>query len=311
MGMSLIPETPPTMRTLIGVDADGLYRPAIDLLRRLKFAGNRATLAHFDSVMTPLGGPGPIVYDFSDSVEVQESLKTVGESLLEASSKAAEAAGLGESPKTVYALGNSSDSLLNLADDERADLVAIGSRRQGPLECFFLGSVGRALAIGAHQSFLIARGPIKTEGPVRAVFATDHSEYANRCFARLLDMDPKGLEHVTIVTATESSIDSSFGAEVGYDDRTPYSLSEAEDRMRAHGAEMVAQLAAKGVAAEFRIDEGHPAESLRNQMEERSADLLILGARGHGVIERIFIGSLALHIVVAEPYSVLVLRLPV
>lgn len=302
--------TAPTMRTLIGVDSEGLYRSAVDLLGRLKFAGNRATLAHFDSVITPVGGPGPIVYDFADSVEIQETLESAGAALLEESSDAAKAAGLGESPKTVYALGNSSDSLLELADAERADLVAIGSRKHGPLECFFLGSVGRALAIGAKQSFLIARGPRKTEGPVRAIFATDHSDYANRCFARLLDMDPRGLEHVTIVTATESSIDSSFGAEVGFDDRTPYSVTAAEDRMRARGAVMAAQLADKGISAEFHLVEGNPAESLHQEMETRSADLLILAARGHGFIERIFIGSLALHVVVAEPYSVLVLRLP-
>jgi nucleotide-binding universal stress UspA family protein len=303
-----MPETPPTMRTLIGVDADGLYRSAIDLLGRLGFAGNQATLAHFDSTITPVGVP--IVYDFADSAEVQERIKDLGENLLEASANSARAAGLGEFPTTIYALGNSSSSLLDLADTDRADLVAIGSRKHGALESFFLGSVGRALAIGAHQSFLIARGVRKAEGPVRAIFATDHSDYAKRCFNRLLDMNPKGLEHVTIVTATESSIDSSFGSEMGYDDRTPYSISEAEDRMRAHGDEMVARLAAKDISAEFHLVEGYPAEVLRQEMEARSADLLILAARGHGLIERILIGSLALHIVVAEPYSVLVLRLP-
>ncbi|RYG31629.1 universal stress protein, partial [bacterium] len=49
----------------------------------------------------------------------------------------------------------------------------------------------------------------------------------------------------------------------------------------------------------------------RTTMSETGSDLLILGARGHGLIERLLIGSLALHVVVAEPYSVMVLRLPV
>lgn len=303
-------EAPATMRTLIGVDGEGLYRSAIDLVGRLRFAGNRATLAHVEAAVGFVGNPGPMVYDYRSASEIEGVLRTVGRGLLEEASDAARAAGLGDLPKTAYAVGGASATLLDLADKERADLVAIGSHGRGPTQSFFLGSVGRAFAIGAHQSFLIARGEPKTHGPVRAVFATDGSEYADRCFARLLDMDPQGLSHVTIVTATDPSKENELAAAIGCDDRTPYSVSEAEDCMRKHGAEMVSRLAAKGVGAEFRFAQGHPAEALREAMDETSSDLMILGARGHGLLERVFIGSLALHAVVAEPYSVLVLRMP-
>ena len=39
-----------------------------------------------------------------------------------------------------------------------------------------------------------------------------------------------------------------------------------------------------------------------------SVTLMILGAQGHGFIERLLIGSTSLHQVAAEPYPVLVLR---
>ncbi len=311
-GMNALQEKPEgtrearaTMRTLIGVDGDGLYRSAVDLVGRLRFAGNEATLAHVESAVGLMGNPGPMVYDYRTAAEIEGTLRTVGRTLLEEASHAASAAGLGDEPKTAYAVGGASATLLDLADKERTDLVAIGSHGRGPTESFFLGSVGRAFAIGAHQSFLIARGEPKTKGPVRAVFASDGSEYADRCFARLLDMDPQGLERVTVVTATDATKESDFAAS-----GTPYTMSDAEDRMREHGAEMTARLAAKGIGAEFRFAQGHPAEALREAMRETSSDLMILGARGHGLMERVFIGSLALHIVVAEPYSVLVLRMP-
>ena len=73
---------------------------------------------------------------------------------------------------------------------------------------------------------------------------------------------------------------------------------------------MVARLVDRGIGAEFRFPQGHPAEALREALDDTSSDLMILGAKGHGLFDRVFIGSLALHAVVAEPYSVLVLRMP-
>ena len=294
-----------TMRTLIGVDGDGLYRSAIDLVGRLRFAGNRATLAHVEAGISLEGNPGPMVYDYKTADEIEQSLRVAGKGLLEEASQAASVAGLGESPNTEYIVGHASAALMDLAEEDRIDLVAIGSHGRGPTESFFLGSVGRAFAIGGRPSFLVARGEPKAQGPVRAVFATDHSEYADRCFARLLDMDPQGLERVTIVTVRDATKEADF-AHSGI----PYTMSDAEERMRKHGAEMATRLAAKGIGAEFRFAEGHPADALRKTMDETNSDLLILGARGHGLMERVFIGSLALHTVVAEPYSVLVLRMP-
>ncbi len=299
-----------TMRTLVGVDGEGLYRSAIDLLSRLRFSGNRATLAHVEAATGVVGNPGPMVYDFRSAAEIDDVLHTVGRRWLEEASVAAKTAGLGDAPKTAYIIGNASATLLDLADKERADLVAIGSHGRGPTESFFLGSVGRAFAIGAHQSFLIARGQTESNGPVRAVFATDASEYADRCFARLLDMDPQGLAHVTIVTALDPSIENELAAAVGCDDRTASSVTDAEDCLRRHGAEGVTRLAAKGISANFRFVQGHPAAALRETMTDTDSELMILGARGHGLLDRVFIGSLALHAVVAESYSVLVLRMP-
>ncbi len=285
----------PAMRTMVGVDANDLYVPAVDLLGRLRFAGNRAIMAHIDSA--PLAASIPVAPGVAGLAERGAPAWHV---LLDTARDRARAAGLDDSPETMFATGNSSVSLLNLADEARADLVAIGSRRQGALSSAFLGSVGRALAIGAPQSFLVARGTPKGTGKVRAVFATDHSDYANRCFTRLLAMNPLGLEHVTVMTAIESD---SLVDEQG-------TLGQKENELWAKGDKMAERLILRGISASFRLAEGAPQEAIRRTMVETEADLLILGARGRGLIERVLIGSLALHTVVAEPYPVLVLRLP-
>lgn len=304
--------TPSTaaMRTLVGVDAAGLYRPALNLLGRLRFAGNETTLIHVDPPVGAQFTPAPLVYEYETAEEIATTLRNAGTKLLEVAEDEARAAGMGEQTGRVYAVGSLSSRLLEEAEARRADLIAIGSELRGPLRSIFLGSVGRALAIGAPCPFLVARGEVKEKGSVRAVFATDHSEYADRCFARLLDMTPQGLKRVTIVTATESIIDPTLSFEVSYDVRTPYSITEAEDAMKRRGAAMVDRLQARGIEADYRLVEGLPEEALRSTMNATGSDLLILGARGHGLVERLLIGSLALHMVVAEPFSVLVLRIP-
>jgi nucleotide-binding universal stress UspA family protein len=299
------------MRTLVGVSGDGQFSAALSLLAKLRFSDNHLTLAHVGTTFEPPIGPFPGMVGVYDSSEVDAALRDAGQQLLARASQAAARAGLAPDLETVYDVGSSSTVLMRLADQNNADLVAIGSRQQGAVESIFLGSVGRALAIGAHQSFLVVRRDINEQRPLRAVFATDHSEYADRCFDRLLQMNPEGLTHLTVMTALETRLDSPLSAEDDTDGSAlAASLTEAETSLRERGQEMVDQVTATGRTGEFRLVEGFPIDAIRQTMGETQADLLILGARGHGLIERIFIGSLALHAVVAEPFSVLVVRLP-
>lgn len=293
------------MRTLLGIDADEYYVPALKLLGRLRFADNHVTLAHVDAFPLSPISPSPLVYASYDNAELQGRMRQAGEAFLAQGQANAKAAGL-EETETRYTLGNSSATLMQMAEEGRSDLVVVGSHRLGPVGSFFLGSVGRALAVNGETSFLVGRSALETDAPVHAVFATDFSEYAERAFLRLLDMAPKGLGRVTIVTATDPRMENRLADEAGVSG--PGLLTEIERRMRETGEKMVTRLASRGIDAEFRMTEGHPVEVVHRTMAETNADLLILGARGHGLIERVLIGSLALHQVVAESYSVLVLR---
>jgi nucleotide-binding universal stress UspA family protein len=296
------------VKTLVGVDSQNIFSPALDLLSDLRFDNNELILAHVDAFLVdlPVEASVPVGYVVTDVQ--REILQGTHLMLTKAGARAAAAGFPGASE--VHATGTASQTLITLADERNVDLVAIGSRKHGALECFFLGSVGRALAISGRQSFLIARGVKKTRGPVHAVFATDHSAYANRCFDHFLKMAPRGLSQVSICTARESAIDDSLAEEVGRDDRSMYSITNSEDQMMAHGEEMASSLRSMGIAAHFQLLNGHPSEALPFLMTQAQADMMILGSRGHGLIERFFIGSLALYLVVSEQFPVLVLRVP-
>jgi nucleotide-binding universal stress UspA family protein len=63
-----------------------------------------------------------------------------------------------------------------------------------------------------------------------------------------------------------------------------------------------------GAKCEARVVDMEPIAAIRYMMSETKADLLILGAQGHGFIERLTIGSISLYEVIAEPYNVLLIR---
>jgi nucleotide-binding universal stress UspA family protein len=43
-------------------------------------------------------------------------------------------------------------------------------------------------------------------------------------------------------------------------------------------------------------------------MLDTQADILVMGAQGHGFVERVFIGSVSLHQALYEPYPVMIVR---
>jgi nucleotide-binding universal stress UspA family protein len=63
-----------------------------------------------------------------------------------------------------------------------------------------------------------------------------------------------------------------------------------------------------GCPIDTRVYADAAASSIPVAMKETGAELLILGAQGHGFLERLTLGSTSFHQVMAEPYSVLVLR---
>jgi nucleotide-binding universal stress UspA family protein len=72
--------------------------------------------------------------------------------------------------------------------------------------------------------------------------------------------------------------------------------------------EVVCRLEGKGYAAHSHVLTGHPNDVIHHSVTAFAADILILGGQGHGFIERLVVGSVALHQAVAEPYSLLIVR---
>lgn len=288
---------------VLGIDTEKFYEPALRLAGRLAFEG---TDWHFAHVVPPLG---MVAAPFESGEDVETALeadRAASEELMD--NVLDEACAYGINPRNHRISGPVTSSIMDLSDTVEADLVAVGSHRSGRLAAAFLGSVGRALAIGSKRSLLIGRGEVKQVGPVGAIFATDHSYYAMRALDRLIDMKPLGLKKITLLTA--------------YDEKqmhhNPYYgelVREAKEtgttpvhKLKELSEATVAKLREAGFLADYQMKPGNVHDAIDRAMLELKPDLLILGAQGHGFLERVLMGSVALHQVVAEPHSVLIVR---
>lgn len=198
------------------------------------------------------------------------------------------------------------NEILAALHEKKGDLVAIGSRDERPLGKLLIGSVGRKLVNKVDKNLLVVRGDIAETGPIRAVFATDHSPYAMQCIDSLLTLAPQGLKEVTVMTAYSDSLLTTMGTLQTH--ITGDLNAWVEEKLQAQNQKVAARLSALPCETRSLVLCDDPAEAIERAMVEAGANLLILGAQGHGFLERLTLGSISFKQVVEGKYSVLVLR---
>jgi nucleotide-binding universal stress UspA family protein len=135
-------------------DSDAALTVAAELADRL---GTRLVLAHVvEHVHSPYAAAGAfgaaaVTRTFASTLDDQ---RRAGERLLE---RVADGAGLEAAERRVVA-GFAAERLADLADDEDAELIVVGSRGRGAFKAAFLGSVSTSL-IG------VARCPVLVVPP--------------------------------------------------------------------------------------------------------------------------------------------------
>jgi nucleotide-binding universal stress UspA family protein len=186
------------MKAILGVDHQGSCLGALDLFARLDFRQPELTLLHAADPLVgyPAFAVAPYAHYMPDYVV---EAKEAGMHLLDATADVACSYSLPASQCLV--VGSAAAALLDHADAIDADLIAVATEAKRAFGSLYLGSVSRSLVLGAKQSLLIAKGEVRHQGPLTAIFATDHSDYADRCLDRLIQMRPKGIGHLFVVTA--------------------------------------------------------------------------------------------------------------
>jgi nucleotide-binding universal stress UspA family protein len=184
--------------------------------------------------------------------------------------------------------------LHDLADDYckyGTGVLAIGSTHRGPVGRVVLGSVGELLIAGCPCPIMVAPKGFARNAPqsiAKIVVGFDGSPESRAALgvARDLTHATGGEMRVVSVAHRSAHTDDSEG------------LRTRLDR----------ELAALSGTASGTLVEGDPAERLAEAAAD--ADLLVLGARGYGPHQHVFVGSVSSKLVRSSPCPVLVLPRP-
>jgi nucleotide-binding universal stress UspA family protein len=293
------------MKAIIGIDAQGAYKPALHLYRNLGFQNAATTLVHAASAVLPM-----VPVSFLASMEVQTDyarvVENVGRTALEDAKSYA--CGLDINCKTRLVLGSPADVLCHTAEASQADLVAVSATHHGKWSSSFLGSVSRSLAIACPASVLIAKDPEPTPRRLNVVLAVDHSEYCMKAVGHFLSMRAVGIDKIHVVTAFDMRESDIAAVSVNLPSIQEKIVPWVTAKLRKKNEDLCAHLKEWGYEADQRIVSGPTNDVLREAMQDMQADLMIMGAQGHGFFERLMIGSTSLHQAVAEPYPVFIIR---
>jgi nucleotide-binding universal stress UspA family protein len=201
------------------------------------------------------------------------------------------------------------DAILRAARRLGADAIVLGSRGLGALGRLVLGSVSRGVVRRAPCAVLVVRGRLPAAR--RLLVGIDGSPHARRALELVagLSRPPRG--EVRLLAAVEPVRMPSTGLLPRAIRATLASEAAALEReqvaaARRHVEAARARLAARGWRVRTEVRTGSPLDVLLDAA--RSSDVLVVGARGVGGVERLLLGSVAEGVVARAPVAALVVR---
>jgi len=287
------------MRILVGVDGATEDTMPARLLKRLQFPSPHVALVHSIIPITWWAGDTTVSADLAQ--QTLDAQREEGEEILQRAQDLYRCV----DPKAEIHLdfGSPADAILHDTDRQPVDLVAIGGHPRGIFAAWAAGSVGRNLVVQSESSLLIAKGSVRDTGKVDIVIGTDHSEYADHAIDLLVAWNPSGVGNITLVTATElAKLDDSDSRALERQEEIRRGLRQRSETI----AKRLQSLNPTGISIE--IMDGNPGEVLETTMVRSESELLVLGAKGHGWLDRLAFGSVSYRQAVAQPYPVLLIR---
>jgi nucleotide-binding universal stress UspA family protein len=188
------------------------------------------------------------------------------------------------------------DAILSRARQIRADVIVLGSRSAGMAARLRLGSVSRQVVRRATCAVLIVHGRRHDVG--RVVVGVDGSTNSHRAGALLAALKaPRGTRAVVLCAVDPIRVPSMpFVPAAGRAIIARQAAALQADMVRKAKRDVVIvarMLRRAGWRAQPAVRIAHPLPELLREVERTRADLLVIGARGVGGVERLLLGSVA------------------
>jgi len=211
--------------------------------------------------------------------------------------------------EVVVTEGDPRVEIVRVAEERRADMIALGARGLGAVRGFLLGSVSLTVARYASCPVLIARG--RPRQVRRTLVAVDGSE-GSREALRFLSIFGLVREASVRLVHVVQEIPAPSGFRRFITSQTEEQLAQEQRKQRADADEMLARAVAELGGAAGRVEQsvvpGTPAKEIAKMARSSDVDLVVVGARGVGAIERLLLGSVSETVVHHAKCPVVIVR---
>jgi len=213
-------------------------------------------------------------------------------------------------------IGHAGDEISRLAKEQNVDLAITATHGRSGLKRLIVGSVTERLMHTLHCPLMIVRGPendlniLSDKGLKfrKILVGCDFSRDAELAFQHALSLAQEFQAELHLVHVMEPPVymdllktSAEYGEELQH---------ELQIRIRNKLKEMVPLEAFNWCTPQTVLLDGQSHEELIRYAKTNKMDLIVLGVRGQGLVERLFIGSTTDRVVRQTPCPVLSVCLP-
>ena len=200
--------------------------------------------------------------------------------------------------------GEPRQAIAAVAADWRADLVVVGARGFGRLARLLVGSVSTSVVHQARCPVLVVRD--RSRKLLSAVVAIDGSPQSRAAaeFLAALPLDPALTVRLVGVVEPPYTPGASRGLRAAIERVTEAQRVELDKVLH----EAAVGFGAQAPTVDCVVRTGVPAREIL--AAAKTADLVVLGARGLGPVDRLLLGSVSERVLHHAPCSVLIVKQP-
>ena len=281
------------MKVLVGIDGGGQQPDALGLGAALARAGDGALIVAnvypWSRWSERLGN----AYELTVREDAQSILQSAREQLPDVEFDARHIPDM-SAPRALH----------HLAEEERTDVLVIGSGHRGPVTRAVLGTTGDRVVHGSPCPVAVApRGYTPPDEGLRHIaVAYDGSDESRAALAWAQDLAARAHGDLTVLSVVEPVLAGALpvGAGYGYADV----IESITKSCRADLDEAVASIPDE-LSPSGRLLDGPVAKTLGEAGED--VDVIVAGSRGYGPVGRLLLGSVTRQLMRVAPCPVIML----
>jgi len=283
------------MNTLLAVDgSDNAY----EAVHALKYVARSEQLSLLHALNVPRPAYPMMLPEMAEEIykTLEQSMQEDGERLL---NRVQSLLPLHAGPSTKYLrIGSPAETIVSMAEEQKADLIVMGARGLGPVKERLLGSVSHRILTLAHCATLIVNGPVKA---MKQILLPLQGPFDAEAAIRFLQLKPfhdaVELTLLTVLPSTEPPWPGDAAAAAA----STEILEEQADYIEG----VAARLRAMGYQAHGVAVVGTPSTMILQEATTLRSDLILMGTRGRQGITRFVLGSVSHAVLHKTPCPVL------